>query len=176
MFDSLPTGKAVKAITLTTPWAAAIPLGLKRWETRSWPCNYRGPIAIHAAKTFPSDARAFAHARAGVLPSLPFLRLHLGCVLAVADLVRCVATRDLALFKDGPLGYELTEQEMEWGDFRPGRFAFELQNIRPLSAPTWAKGQLGLWDWYPDHDVALLPAIDRTADTRPPFAPTEEGR
>lgn len=187
MSEILPIGKPVKAITLTEPWASAVRLGLKGWETRSWPVNYRGLIAIHAAKTFPPDAKALAHARAGVLPTLPFLRLHLGCVLAVADLVRCEATRGLVLMKDSPLTYEISEQEMEWGDFSPGRFAFKLENVRPLSAPTWAKGQLGLWDWYPDHDVELLPTVAPVTrppsapifsegGNRPPFTPTEESR
>lgn len=37
------------AITLYQPWASAVVLGLKQYETRSWPTNARGIVAIHAA-------------------------------------------------------------------------------------------------------------------------------
>jgi activating signal cointegrator 1 len=47
----------MKAITLTQPWATLVAIGAKRIETRSWPTNYRGPLAIHAAKGFPKWAK-----------------------------------------------------------------------------------------------------------------------
>lgn len=40
----------MKAITLTQPYATLVSLGMKKIETRSWSTNYRGPLAIHAAK------------------------------------------------------------------------------------------------------------------------------
>ncbi len=40
---------SVRAITLWQPWASLVALGLKRFETRSWPTNYRGKLLIHAA-------------------------------------------------------------------------------------------------------------------------------
>ena len=52
----------MKAITLTQPWASLVAVGAKRIETRSWPTKYRGPIAIHAAKGFPADAKRFCEA------------------------------------------------------------------------------------------------------------------
>ena len=52
----------MRALTLTQPWAEAVASGLKVWETRSWQTSYRGPIAIHAAKGFPKEAREFASA------------------------------------------------------------------------------------------------------------------
>lgn len=33
------------------PWATLIAIGAKRVETRSWFTSYRGPLAIHAART-----------------------------------------------------------------------------------------------------------------------------
>lgn len=50
----------MKALTLYQPWATLVALGLKRIETRSWPCGHVGPLAIHAAKTMPPYAREFA--------------------------------------------------------------------------------------------------------------------
>lgn len=40
----------MKVITLWEPWASLIAVGAKMIETRSWNTNYRGRIAIHAAK------------------------------------------------------------------------------------------------------------------------------
>ncbi len=43
----------MKAITIWQPWASLIACGAKKYETRSWATNYRGPIAIHAARLNP---------------------------------------------------------------------------------------------------------------------------
>jgi len=45
----------MKAITIYQPWASLIAAGAKKYETRSWHTGYRGPIAIHAGKTIPSN-------------------------------------------------------------------------------------------------------------------------
>ena len=51
----------MKAITIWQPWASLIACGAKKYETRSWPTKYRGPIAIHAAakdpRTLPREVR-----------------------------------------------------------------------------------------------------------------------
>jgi len=114
----------MKALTLTQPWASLVAIGAKRIETRSWPTNYRGPLAIHAAKGFPKWAQrcvtdnwefftAFApeHAaalrRAGVtlVPSEPghaVLRtLPQGAVVATCTLIDCVCMEE---FRYGPEG------------------------------------------------------------------------
>lgn len=43
----------MKALTLWQPWASLVALGIKTIETRSWSTQYRGPLAIHAAKRKP---------------------------------------------------------------------------------------------------------------------------
>lgn len=42
----------MKVLTLTQPWATLVAIGAKHIETRSWATNYRGPLAIHAAKGY----------------------------------------------------------------------------------------------------------------------------
>jgi activating signal cointegrator 1 len=44
----------MKAITIRQPWATLIALGVKTIETRGRKVNYRGPLAIHAAKKIPA--------------------------------------------------------------------------------------------------------------------------
>ena len=46
----------MKALSLWQPHALAIGLELKPWETRGWSTDYRGPVAIHAAKRSWTDA------------------------------------------------------------------------------------------------------------------------
>lgn len=50
----------MRAISLWQPWASAIALGSKRIETRSWSTSYRGPLAIHAAKSWTNVQKLFA--------------------------------------------------------------------------------------------------------------------
>jgi len=40
----------IRAISLHQPYATGVALKLKRHETRHWPANYSGPVAIHAAQ------------------------------------------------------------------------------------------------------------------------------
>jgi hypothetical protein len=42
---------SMKVLTLHQPYASLIALGVKSIETRSWSTKYRGPLAIHAAKS-----------------------------------------------------------------------------------------------------------------------------
>lgn len=42
----------MKAITLHQPWATLIMVGLKRFETRGQRFTYKGPLAIHASRSW----------------------------------------------------------------------------------------------------------------------------
>ena len=42
---------------------------------------------------------------------------------------------------------------MALGDWTPGRYAWELRNIKLLPEPIPAKGQQGLWNWEPPEEV-----------------------
>src|SRR5688500_1682609 len=41
-----------KGLSVAQPWASAIAFAGKDVENRSWRTHYRGPIAIHASRTF----------------------------------------------------------------------------------------------------------------------------
>lgn len=149
----------MKALSLTQPWATLVAIGAKRIETRSWSTHYRGPIAIHASKGFPRDCR-------DLCATQPFLReltrvglsmpeLPLGAVVATARLAYVFLTGDALNYQDrsrtvrGPSGltYEMTPQEITFGDYSPGRFGWVLTDVVRLPSPIPAKGSLGLWDW-----------------------------
>jgi len=147
----------MKCLTLTEPFATLIAGHEKAIETRGWTTSYRGPIAIHAAKTFRREDAEYALEympirealkRLGVkvLGDLPF-----GCVVAVARLA-CVERTEVAR-----QGRFATQNELDFGDFTPGRYAWHLRDVVKLAEPIPARGQLSLWEW--DAPPAVLDLI-----------------
>lgn len=141
----------MKAITIWQPWATLIAIGAKRFETRGWATRYRGPIAIHAAKHIDGDA-CLQEPIYSTLREHGYLRgqnmLPRGEIVAVANLVDCLNSIDT--WTDGYVlegGRYIYSPEYEFGDFTPGRFAWEMKDIRKLDTPIPAKGQQGLWNW-----------------------------
>ena len=70
-----------------------------------------------------------------------------GAVLAVVTLTECVPTQDLQ---------GLSATERAFGDYRPGRWAWLLEDLRPLPSPVDAPGSLGLWTPPPELLERLL--------------------
>lgn len=124
----------MKVLTLHQPYATAIALGHKRYETRSWWTSYRGPLAIHAAKGLPGYARDFAalEHQLGRMPGY----LPLGAIVAVVRLGQIRPTEEVAL--------EVEALERLYGDYTPGRFAWRLEDVRPLREPYPLRGRQGL--------------------------------
>lgn len=149
----------MKAISLTQPWATLVAIGAKRIETRSWATSYRGPLAIHASMGYPRWARetceepAFARAL-GHLDPAGLLR---GYILATAVLVDCVSTdhaisgrfegRPGCLLLSPRAEYTVGPDEYEFGDYSEGRWAWILEDVKPLSGPVRARGFQQLWNW-----------------------------
>jgi hypothetical protein len=132
----------MKALTLTEPWASLMMLGEKNVETRSWRTDYRGELAIHAAKNMPMAARGFcyhaqvkaAFERHGFGPT--FL---LGHILCIRGLVAIMPTTHCS---------HLSEKERCFGDYGPRRWAWIFSPaIKIISPPVPVKGALSLWEW-----------------------------
>ena len=122
----------MKTLSLTQPWASLVVSGAKRYETRSWRTNYRGPLAIHAAVSMPPAAVAAA-LRFGLEPgSLPR-----GAVLGEVVLADCQPTDEV----------RVGDQERAYGDYSAGRYAWRLSAPKAYKRPRPARGSLGLWNW-----------------------------
>lgn len=143
---------AMRCLSLTQPWATLVAVGAKRIETRSWTTPYRGPLAIHASKGFPTWAREMceawpfdeALAAAGITS---WKDLPTGVIVATCTLIGCVPTGRIQERTGGVWPrFPLTEQEMAFGDYTSGRWAWLLDDVRPLVTPIPAKGSLGLWE------------------------------
>lgn len=151
----------MKAITLWQPWASLLACGAKIYETRSWDTKYRGPIAIHAAmkdvcaimRSLPHDVQKAMfdclYATFGI-QSGAHKKLPIACIIAVADLVGCWRIKDICgstrIDKDGKM-IVISGNELLFGDYTPGRYAWEFANMRLLSVPIQVKGKQGLWNW-----------------------------
>lgn len=136
----------IKAISLWQPWASLIAIGAKRFETRSWPTAYRGPLAIHAAKRWTNDEKNLcckepfweALTEFCIGPPHGFDHdLPLGCIVAVAELRDCFE-----------IGWqpEIGSNEYAFGDWRPGRFAWQLNDVRRLDTPIPWRGSQGFFE------------------------------
>jgi hypothetical protein len=139
----------VKALSMLQPWASFWAAGIKRYETRSWSTNYRGPLAIHASQRKDSVGRklwielwaedAFrAELLAGGMPA-EFDDLPFGAIIATTDLLFCDDTDEIVL--------GCREIESLLGNFSPGRFAWQRGPVTMLAVPFPIKGRLGLWNW-----------------------------
>lgn len=134
----------MRFISLWQPWATLMALGLKLNETRSWSTSYRGPLAIHAAKTTEclkdEDYVDDLLGKAGVIgpeeTAVGGTEWPLGQILAVVTLVDCVPTEEI---RD-----RLSRRELAFGNYSDQRFAWVTKDRRRLASPIPFRGLQGL--------------------------------
>lgn len=178
----------IPTLSMTQPWATLAALGEKRIETRSWATTYRGPVAVHASRGFPSEDKARCAspifkeslARHGITD---WRDLPLGQIIAVGKITDCqIAARSGStagvpthadrtqreLRNLQPWVRALSEQERAFGLFwdpDETRYGWFLAGMRPFQSPIARTGALGLWDAYLPGDAldALSGASARRA-------------
>jgi hypothetical protein len=150
-----------------------VALGSKRVETRHWPTDYRGPLAIHAAKrrVLGELIHFGAHWNwqgalrgTGVRFGGPGLEevLPFGAVVAVATLADCRPTGSFTVDEldaprqpDGEYAHLYFWTERQMGNFEPGRFGWVLTDVRPLPEPVPFTGRQGFFN-VPDELVGVM--------------------
>ncbi len=166
----------MKVLTIWQPWASLIACGAKKYETRSWATKYRGPIAIHAAMKDPcklpipviNTVAQTVREEIAAYRYPPWAIMPRGEIIATAELVNVwyivhnpgpnvdearhidIGAESLTLDKHDPhFGdyFVPTEREIALGDWTPGRYAWELANVKILPEPIPIKGKQGLWNW-----------------------------
>jgi hypothetical protein len=133
----------MKCLSLKQPFATLVMIGAKRIETRSWPTGHRGPLAIHASGRLDPDARALCErepfrTRLKAAGYRSADRLPLGALLGTADVTDCRPAEEL--------GIDPASEEAAFGDFRPGRWGWLLDDVSRLLSPLPCRGQLRLFD------------------------------
>ncbi len=145
----------IKALSLWQPWASLIAWGAKEYETRSWPTDYRGKLAIHAAKRKPTYNDTlhmkdpfYEVLRANQSPmDYGLEQLPLGAVLCICELEAVYHTDHVRPY--------LSERERAFGDFSPGRAAWKLKVIHIFDRAIPAKGAQQLWNWTLPEGIAV---------------------
>ncbi len=130
-----------KALSCTQPWATLVVLGEKLWETRTWRTKYRGPLAIHAAKTFPRAAKRLAETDPYYVTTLgkyPIRWMPLGAIIGTVDLVEIERV-------EAVVGVVIGRKEAAFGDYSPGRWAWQFAHPVVFDEPVPWRGALGLW-------------------------------
>jgi hypothetical protein len=126
----------LKALTLTQPWATLVAQRQKRFETRSWRTDHRGPLAIHAGKGLDPVG-----GREGLAQTVD--RLPRGVIVAVANLTVVHRVEDV---RDSLGGKHEGRLEKAFGDYTDGRWAWRLDDVVALPRPLECKGERRLWD------------------------------
>ena len=126
----------MKAVTISQPWASLVAIGAKTIDTRPYATSYRGLLAIHAAKTYPSVDdpyyRALLIAAGMAVDALPC-----GKIIAVGRLAACERITPATC---------PCYPEYAFGIFTPGWYAWKIDDIRPLKRLPPFKGHRGVWE------------------------------
>jgi hypothetical protein len=128
----------MKALTVQQPWAWAIAHGGKDVENRTWSTSHRGPLAIHAGKSYDRATDGLVAGLAGVA-ALPTLSTVRGAIVAVAHLA------GVHIY-----GHCQCSPWAAWGQYH-----WVFADVQPLAEPIPHKGALGLWtvDAALEHEI-----------------------
>lgn len=141
----------MKALSDWQPYATLMIIGEKEIETRGWATNYRGTLAIHAARKSPKEIyrrlplevyfRIMSILDDHDMGPLDINELPTGAILGTVQLVDCVPIE--ALYHSA---YD-TRKERDLGDWSAGRYGWILKNPVMFKVPILARGSQGLWNW-----------------------------
>lgn len=148
----------MKALTVLHPYADLIRVGAKCFETRGWDTRYRGKLLIHAGKT----PVPFSELSVDAIPKISeALKADggamgwCGAFVAIADLTeiwQIIRDDDKAHLitptrPNSPMKHKvISGDELLFGDYRDGRYAWELQNVQPIPTAICCRGNQRLWE------------------------------
>jgi hypothetical protein len=138
--------------SLLQPWAALFAAGLKIYETRSWGKNITGKLIIHASAGFPPFARELCHTEhfAEALLKLSYKSwqdLPTGALVGSVVIKRTYSTEKILPTLGLP--------EMAFGDYSPGRRAWEAEKPILYQNPIPCKGARSIWKMPPELYAAI---------------------
>lgn len=151
---NIPEPKPIVVITLRQPWASLIFFRIdknffaKMWKTRGWKTKHRGCLHIHSSKKI--DDQDF-----DLATSYPFnkylptpTKLPLGKILGFVDLTKVMHTEDWIqkYHCDEMNSMEVHPEEIFFGDYADGRFAWKLEDPHEIENVT-CNGALSIWEY-----------------------------
>lgn len=142
-------GVRIRAFTTRNPWAGLLARGRMRYRTHKDRTHYRGPVAIHAARTRTDLSRRDREfflllAKAFDLVDVQTLlaqlnRLPHGAIVGLAEVVDCFEITEKTWLS-------LTREQLVFANWTPGRWAWVIENARPLEQPIPSRGYQGLFN------------------------------
>lgn len=135
----------MKAISLWQPWALAVVLGAKRFETRHWKTGVRGPVLIHAAKRWTSlqSDMLGAFIEADALPAN--VEIHRGKILGRIEIIGMKRTEEYEVGEPDRRRI-ISYQEEILGDWSKGRWAWEFWNPIAFRTAIPFRGSQGFFE------------------------------
>lgn len=132
----------MKVLTIKEPFASLIKDQKKFIETRSWKTKYRGELYIHAGlSTYKKDNGEKLY-----LDLAKETEINPGKIICKCNLEDCVYMTEEFIADLKQNNY----QEYVLGDYKVGRYAWVLTDIKPLENPIEAKGKLSIWNYEED--------------------------
>ena len=147
-----------KALTIIQPYANLIVDGHKRIETRSHNIYYRGKILIHAGKTNPESYTNFH--KLTIEELMAFKSVNMETIDKINNLPKGVIVGSADILGSKEIDLDFIENvkdnnynEYVFGNYKEGRYAWVLGNIKKFKEPIPARGYMGLWDFETDIEL-----------------------
>ena len=139
----------MKVLSLTEPFATLIKENMKLIETRSWKTSYRGELYIHASMT--EIAKRDKNDKE-LMSLIENKQLNYGYIICKCNLVDCIyMTKEYVEEMR-----KKNQQEYTCGEYEEGRYAWVLEDVKPLDNPIKVKGQLSIWNYYNELEIMEL--------------------
>lgn len=154
----------MKVLSLLQPWATATmtpsnigPFAIKSWETRSWKPNPENLKRIQTEGMLIHASKKITKAQRSLLLDWPFnlhreLReLPTGQIIGWVQVGRILTTTQwMNEIRIQDRDDERWAEEEMFGNYNPGRYAWELLKFEKFKDPIPATGSLNLWDYEPE--------------------------
>ncbi len=130
----------MKVLSLIEPFATLIKDNKKTIETRSWKTSYRGELYIHASNTkiLKKDKE-----NKELMELVKNSSFEFGYIICKCNLVDCIY-----MTKEYVENMKLNNyQEYICGEYKEGRYAWVLEDIKVLDKKVKVKGHLGIWNY-----------------------------
>jgi activating signal cointegrator 1 len=160
----------IRAITIHQPYATLLALGLKQYETRTWPTSHRGLLLIHASarQGWTNEAlcesmlrhERFGPALLGIKKTDPFAKFSKEqilelfprkCVVGICDVTNCQKGPEIrdSLGEDeqsvGDFTQPYTPRRHSFGKVGPMVYAWRCENPKRFAKPIPWAGAQGIW-------------------------------
>lgn len=123
----------MKVITIWQPYAQAIVLGLKCYETRSWKTDHRGDLIIH------SSLKPLSFFRKKLAEKYNITNMPKGSLLLLCELEDClIITKELIK--------QQSQTELDFGNWVVGNYAWKLKVKKIYKNEVKIHGNQGLWN------------------------------